>query len=45
MVKVLDLGLCGCGFNLHTGHGSLLKPRQFHSPNENWDAGSYWDHS
>ena len=28
MVRVLD----SCGFGPHTGHGSLLKLRQFHLP-------------
>ena len=31
-VRVLDSGLEGRGFDPHTGHGSLLKLRQFHLP-------------
>ena len=30
MVRVLESGLYGRGFDHHTGHGSLLKLRQFH---------------
>ena len=30
VVRVLDSGLNGHGFDPHTGHGSLLKLRQFH---------------
>ena len=32
VVRVLDSGLYGHGIDPHTGHGSLLKPRQFHLP-------------
>ena len=32
VVRVLDSGLYGRGFDPHTGHGSLLKLRQFHLP-------------
>ena len=32
MVRVLDSGLYGHGIDHHTGHGSLLKPRQIHLP-------------
>ena len=32
VVKVLDSGLKGRRFDPHTGHGSLLKLRQFHIP-------------
>ena len=32
VVRVLDSGLWGHGIDPHTGHGSLLKPRQFHLP-------------
>ena len=28
----MDSGLLGRGFDTHTGHGSLLKLRQFHLP-------------
>ena len=31
MVNVL-VGLKDPEFDTHTGHGSILKPRQFHSP-------------
>ena len=30
--RMLDSGLQGRGFDAHTGHGSLLKLRQFHLP-------------
>ena len=32
VVRVLDSRLSGRGFDPHTGHGSLLKLRQFHLP-------------
>ena len=32
MVKVLDSALYNREFDNHTGHGSILKIRQFHSP-------------
>ena len=32
VVRVLDSGLQGRGFDPHTGHGSLFKLRQFHLP-------------
>ena len=32
VVRVLDSGLYGRGFDPHTGRGSLLKLRQFHLP-------------
>ena len=32
VVRVLDSGLQRRGFDPHTGHGSLLKLRQFHLP-------------
>ena len=32
VVRLLGSGLQGRGFDPHTGHGSLLKPRQFHLP-------------
>ena len=32
MVKVLDSGLDGREFDTLTGHGSILKSREFHSP-------------
>ena len=32
MVKVLDSGLDGREFDTDTGHGSILKSREFHSP-------------
>ena len=32
MLRVLDSGLLGRGFDPRTGHGSLLKLRQLHSP-------------
>ena len=32
VVRVLDSGLEGYRFDPHTGHGSLLKLRQFHLP-------------
>ena len=32
VVRVLDSGLWDRGFDTHTGHGSLLKLRQFHLP-------------
>ena len=32
VVRVLHSGLCGRGFDLHTGHGTHLKLRQLHLP-------------
>ena len=32
VVRVLDSRLEGRGFDSHTGHGSLLKLKQFHLP-------------
>ena len=32
VVRVLDSGIYGIGFDPHTGHGSLLKLRLLHLP-------------